>query len=97
MDYEPLPPIPSPPKLRWREFRFNVVPVIVVGALAASCLTLYYGPLSPYESDRKDDITHRNNAYHTNDNGVGKCYLSCCVTNAEDKRQLLEELRKPLD
>ena len=33
-DMDPLPPIPTPPRLVWREFRLRVVPVIIFGALA---------------------------------------------------------------
>jgi hypothetical protein len=36
-----LPPIPTPPAQRWREFRFQVLPVIIFAGIALSVAFLW--------------------------------------------------------
>jgi len=42
-----LPPIPTPPALRWREFRIRAVPVIVVASAAVACFYLWSHHVMP--------------------------------------------------
>ncbi len=43
----PLPPIPTPPALRWREFRIKVIPGLVFGSVLLTVLMIWTTSVTP--------------------------------------------------
>jgi len=47
MDKDPLPPIPTPPAQRWREFRIQVLPLIVFAIVVFAIISLWRTYVQP--------------------------------------------------